>query len=276
MPGAPLSIEEQIASHYANEELERSILEALKARGRDIDNLQASDLASADQMHLGWRPATVEFAKALGLSAEDEVVDIGCGLGGPTRYFADAYGCRVIGVDLTEELVKVARSLTKRCGLSGGVSFKLGSALALPFHDASFDTATIIHAGMNIADKAKLFSEARRVLKPKGRLGIYDAMRTSDGDIPYPMPWAQTGATSFVETPATYRSLIEAAGFRIESERNQREFVLALAAEARTPAAGGAPKISTNLAAQPERFLNIRKALEAGTIAPIEFIAIAA
>jgi len=263
-----LSTEERVASHYATEGLEQGILDALKARGLDVDNLHASDLASADQMHLGGRPATVEFAKALNISASEQLIDIGSGQGGPTRTFADVHGCRATGVDLTEDLVKVARSLTRRCHLDDRVSFKLGSALALPFHDGSFDVATVIHVGMNIADKAKLFAEARRVLKPGGRFGVYDVMRVGDGDFPYPMPWAQTAETSFVETPATYRRLLEAAGFRIASERNRRDFVLAIAAETRI----GAP-VSATLAARPERFANVYAALEAGTIAPVEFIA---
>jgi ubiquinone/menaquinone biosynthesis C-methylase UbiE len=268
-----LSTEELVTRHYAGEGVERSILEALEARGKDIENLTTADLASADQMHLGWRPATVEFAKALDLSAGDQVLDIGCGLGGSTRYFAETYGCRVPGVDLTEELVKVARSLTRRCGLADRVTFKLGSALALPFHDSMFDVATIVHVGMNIADKAKLFAEARRVLKPKGRLGVYDAMRVADGELPFPMPWALTPETSFVETLATYRGLLEAAGFRIESERDRRDFVMTVAAEARARAAGREAGVSVTLAARPERLVNAQKALEAGTITPVEFTA---
>ena len=75
---------------------------------------------------------------------------------------------------------------------------------------------------MNIADKATLFAEARRVLKAGARFGVYDAMRAGDGEIPYPMPWAETAETSFVETPATYRRLLEAAGFASTASRPQR------------------------------------------------------
>ncbi len=201
------------------------------------------------------------------------MLDIGCGIGGPARCFAEAHGSRVTGVDLTEEFVQVARSLTKRCGLADRIAFKLGSALALPFHDATFDVATLIHVGMNISDKAKLFAEARRVLKPGGRFGIYDIMRVADGEIYYPAPWAGTAETSFVEPPATYRELFQKAGFRIESERNRRDPVMKLMAEMRAQAAANeAPQLGVNVTATPERLGNLRKTLEAGTVAPVEFI----
>ena len=120
------------------------------------------------------------------------LLDVGSGIGGPARTFADAFGCRVTGVDLTEEFVEAANALTRRCGLSDRVSFRQASALALPFADASFDAATLIHVGMNIEDKAGLFAEVRRVLKPDARFGVYDIMRVAEGEIPYPMPWAAT------------------------------------------------------------------------------------
>ena len=269
-----MSTEAKVAQHYTRGNLERTILDGLKASGKDIEKIAAIDLAAVDEFHLGWRNATIEFANALDLSRGESVLDIGCGIGGPARYFAEAHGCRVTGVDLTEEFVQVARSLTKRCGLADRVIFKLGSALALPFHDATFDAVTLIHVGMNISDKATLFEEARRVLKSGGRFGVYDITRMDNADIPYPMPWAGDPDTSFVERPATYRGLLEAAGFRIESERNRREFVLKLAAERRAQAAAeGAPPLGLSAIATPERIANVMKTLEAGTVAPVEFIA---
>ncbi len=268
-----MSTEEQVAKHYTRGDLERTILDAMTAAGKDVEKLAAVDLAATDELHLGWRPATIELAKALGLSADEQVLDIGCGIGGPARYFAESHGCRVTGIDLTEQFVQVARSLTRRCGLADRASFKLGSALALPFHDATYDAATLIHVGMNISDKAKLFSEARRVLKPGGRFGVYDIMRMDAAAIPYPMPWARSTETSFVEPPQTYRGLLEAAGFKIDSERNRREFVLKLAGEMREKAAAeNSPTPAINVAATPERLSNLMKTLEAGTVAPVEFI----
>ena len=92
------------------------------------------------------------------------LLDIGSGIGGPARYFARHHGCRVTGIDLTEEFIAVARALTSRLRMEGQVSFEQGSALSMPFPASTFDVATLLHVGMNIAKKAQLFAEVRRVL----------------------------------------------------------------------------------------------------------------
>jgi SAM-dependent methyltransferase len=182
-----MDAEQRVAQHYSREGLEQAILAALQASGKDIDKLSASDLSGADEFHLGWLPATIEFGRDLGLSSDMRVLDVGSGIGGPARYFAREHGCHVTGIDLTEELVQVANALTRRCGLSDRAAFVQGSALALPFADKSFDASSLIHVGMNIPDKAKHFSEVRRALRPGGRFGVYDIMRVADAELPYPM-----------------------------------------------------------------------------------------
>lgn len=277
---APMTIEASVARHYSHGRLERAILDALIASGKDIDALAAADLSAADEFHLGWRAATVEFAEELGLAPGMRVLDIGSGIGGPARYFADAHGCVVTGIDLTTEFVDVANALTRRCGLADKVSFQQGSALSLPFPEATFDVATLIHVGMNIEDKPALFGEARRVLKLGGRLGVYDIMRLRDDDLPYPTPWAASAETSFVESVESYRDALAAGGFVVEKERNRREFALRLATEMREKAArDGVPPLGPHIVmgpATPERLGNVMKALEQGIIAPVEIVARAA
>lgn len=272
-----MTTEQQVASHYTHGSLEQAIFDALKAMGKDIDRLSASDLSAADEFHLGWRAATAEIAKDLGLARGMHVLDVGSGIGGPARYFAQAHGCRVTGIDLTEEFVRVAGELTRRCRLDELVSFKQAGALDLPFADGAFDAATLIHVGMNIQDKAKLFENVRRVLKPGALFCVYEVMRAEAGEIPYPMPWAQAPDTSFVEAPETYRRLLAAAGFRIEREENRREFALKLAREMREKVAvHGAPPLGLHVLMGPaskERLGNVMSTLERGTIAPIEMIA---
>jgi ubiquinone/menaquinone biosynthesis C-methylase UbiE len=272
-----MTTEQQVASHYTHGALRQAIFDALKSMGKDIDNLATADLAAADEFHLGWRAATILLAKDLGLKRGMHVLDVGSGVGGPARFFAEAHGCRVTGIDLTEEFVQVATELTRRCGLGDLVSFRQGSALDLPFGAGAFDAATLIHVGMNIADKARLFHNVRRVLKPGGPFAVYEVMRVADGDLPYPMPWAQSGETSFVETPETYRRLLNDAGFAIEREENRREFVLKLAAEMREKAAAhGAPTtLGIPILMGPawrERLTNVMTTLERGTIAPVQMI----
>jgi len=271
-----MDIERQVASHYTRGGLEGAILDALTKSGKDPDKLANTDLSGIDEFHLGWYAETDEFARELGFSRDSHVLDVGSGIGGPARHLAVALGCRVTGIDLTEEFVQVAASLTSRCGLADRVSFRQGSALTLPFEDGTFEGAVLMHVGMNIADKATLFSEIRRVLKPGARFGVYDIMRIGEGEIPYPMPWALTQATSFVERPETYRRLLAANGFEIEKERNRRDFVLTLGREMREKVAReGMPALGLHVldTGMPERIGNVMAVLERGTIAPVEIIA---
>ncbi|WP_119304664.1 SAM-dependent methyltransferase [Dongia deserti] len=275
-----MSTERQVAKHYTHGSLQQAIFDALRAMGKDPERFSAMDLSTGDELHLGWVPATAALAKDLGLAPGMHVLDVGSGIGGPARFFAETHRCRVTGIDLTDEFVQVATELTRRCGLSDLVSFRQGSALDLPFSAGAFDAATLIHVGMNIADKARLFESVRRVLKPGALFGVYEIMHAGKGDLPYPMPWAQTRETSFVETPETYRHLLSAAGFTIESEENRREFVLDLARQMREKAEKhGMPPLNQQVLMGPafrERLGNVMATLERGTIAPVQIIARAA
>jgi SAM-dependent methyltransferase len=271
-----MDLERQVAMHYGRGNLERAILDALAASGKDIERLTPADLSGADEFHLGWRVATEQLAARLDLAAEMQMLDIGSGLGGPARYFAETYRCGVTGIDLTPEFVEAANALTRRCGLAGRVAFQQASALSMPFEDGVFDAATLIHVGMNISDKARLFGEMRRVLKTGARACVYDVMQVQPDDIPYPMPWAASAATSFVESPDTYRRLLAEAGFAPHSERNQRDLALTLARAMREKAAvHGVPPLSLHTLMGParkEQLGNVMAALERGTVAPIEMM----
>lgn len=275
-----MSVEREVARHYTHGALEQAILDALAADGKDVDRLSAADLSAADEFHLGWRAVTLELAKDLGLGPGMHLLDVGSGIGGPARTFAETSGCRVTGIDLTPEFVEVANALTRRCGLAGRVSFREGSALSLPFAEAGFDAATMIHVGMNIEDKATLFAQVRRVLKPGARFAVYDVVRAAEGDLPYPMPWAATPATSFVEPADAYRRKLAEAGFALEAEVDRSALVIALGREMRERAERqGVPPLGLHVLMGPasrQRLVNVMAALGTGIIAPVEFVVRAA
>jgi ubiquinone/menaquinone biosynthesis C-methylase UbiE len=272
-----MDIETEVARHYGQTDLTGAVLDALRRSGKDPERLAAADLAAVDEFHLGWRPATIEFAQALGLTPGMAVLDVGSGIGGPARYFAQAHGCDVTGIDLTPDFVELATELTARTGLGESARFVAGSALAMPFRDAAFDAATLIHVGMNIADKPRLFAEIRRVLRPGGRFGLFEVMRAAEGPLPMPMPWADSEATSFVETPGTYRRLLEEAGFRVRGERDRSAFVLALAESMRARiAAEGLPILGLHLVVGPTALERVGRLIEcvgSGLVAPVEMVA---
>lgn len=275
-----MDTESEVAKHYTHGALEETILDALRRAGRDVDHLAPSDLGGIDEFHLGGHPATEALAQGLALAPGMDLLDVGSGLGGPARFFGSVHGCRVTGIDLTPEFVEVATALTARCGLSAQVSFRQGSALALPFAAGTFDRATLIHVGMNIEDKATLFAEVRRALKSDGLFGVYEVMRRGDAQFPYPMPWALTPATSFVETPEAYRRLLAAADFAIEREVDRTALALDFIRKSREEAARGDPSVlNRQVLVSPEgavRFRNVAEALQAGLIAPVEMLARAA
>lgn len=276
-----MDTEQKVAAHYGRPDLEATLIRGLAAAGLDPERLTPDDLAPVDEFHLGWRPATVEFVRAAAFPSDAHVLDIGSGIGGPARYFADKAGLRVTGIDLTPEFVALGNSLTRRCGLSDRVDFRTASALALPYPDGAFDGAYTIHVAMNIEDKPRLFAEARRVLKQGATLAVYDVMRgPAPGDLPYPMPWSATPDTSFVVSPDAYRRMIEAAGFTILSERDRSAFVADVIRAVREQSEReGPPPLSRHILSGPDwqqRSANVAAALKSGLVAPYEIIAGAA
>ena len=276
-----MELEQSVARHYTHGSLEAAVFQAVAASGIGLDRLTPADLAPVDEFHIGGRQATIDFAAQLDLRPDMHLLDIGCGLGGASRYFAHDRGCRVTGIDLTEEFVRVAETLSRRVGLANRVAYRQANALALPFPAGSFDGAYMLHVGMNIDAKAAMFAEIRRLLKPGAVFGIYDVMRTGDGALTFPVPWAATGETSFLETPAGYRRLLEGAGFVVRMERGRRDFAIKFFAQMRAHAgqSGGPPPLGLHILMGgdgPQKVANMIDNLQRGLIAPTEIVGQAA
>jgi ubiquinone/menaquinone biosynthesis C-methylase UbiE len=266
-----------IAEHYRIDGLEDRILAGVAAAGLDADSLAARELSPADEFHLGGRQATIDLAEQLDIHSDMRLLDVGCGIGGPARHLADTFGCHVSGIDLTEGYVTVANSLSRRVGLADLVGCRQGTALDLPFDEASFDGALLLHVGMNIDDKATLCREVARVMKPGGFFAIYDVMRTGPGEPAYPLPWASSPAVSFVRSADDYREALEAAGFQVGTPRARAEFATGFIQKMQAAAAAsGLPPLGLHTVI-PDAFAtkmgNLRMAIEAGVLAPTEIIA---
>lgn len=205
-----------ISGHYRAAGLVPRLKTALAALGPEDQKLQPERISAMDQFHTRGLEATAELAKLAGIGAGMTVLDIGSGLGGPARFLAAKTGCRVVGIDLSESFVDAALYLTERTGQSASVSFRTGNALDLPCDDESFDFVLLQHVAMNIADRAALYRQIRRVLKANGRFATFDVVLQS-GTPDYPLPWARTPDTSFLLTADETLNSIEVAGFRVRA-----------------------------------------------------------
>ncbi|HIJ63233.1 MAG TPA: class I SAM-dependent methyltransferase [Rhodospirillaceae bacterium] len=177
------------------------------------ETVTANHLAGFDQFHVRGLAATAELAELAKIQAPWEVLDAGSGLGGPSRYLAEAHGCQVVGIDLVPSYVAIAQLLADRTRLAGRVTYQAGDLTALPFGDGRFDAVWTQHVVMNIRDRNRVYGEIRRVLKPGGVFAFYDVV-AADGhpDIRYPVPWAETEATSFLLTEAETIETVRHAG----------------------------------------------------------------
>ena len=204
---------ESISQYYGQPDLGATILAALERAGKDIERLTRDDLAPFEEFHIRGRAATRELAAAAGLREGMAVLDVGSGIGGPARTLAAEFGCQVTGLDLTEEYCRAAEMLTARVGLGDKVTVRHGNALEMPFDDQTFDQVWMQHTWMNIENKERLFGEIRRLLRPGGRLALYEIFAGSVAPPHFPVPWADDPAISFLLPPEEARRLLGRAGF---------------------------------------------------------------
>ena len=208
-----------IQTHYGTQSIRARIEKALTDAGIDAGKISPADIAALDQFHTRGLAATIELADSLGIDADSRVLDIGAGLGGSARHLAARYGCVVQGIDASAPFVEAATYLNQRTGLADKVSIQLGDALDLPFADASFDIAWTQHVAMNIGDRPRLYREINRVLRPGGKLGLYDVV-AGEGEVLFPVPWASSPAASFLLSPSEMTKVLDDAGFDVVSSKD--------------------------------------------------------
>jgi ubiquinone/menaquinone biosynthesis C-methylase UbiE len=270
------TLEDSVTRHYGVSDLTERILKALAAAGIDADRIAPEQLAPVDEFHIGGRAATIHAVARMGLGANDHVLDVGCGIGGATRYIASTIGCRVTGLDLTPGYVAAAEELARRTGLAGRVAYRVASALAMPFETGAFDAALTLHVAMNIRDRAGLYREVARVLKPRAAFCIYDVMNGGKDGLKYPVPWAETPETSHLTTPQEMQVLLQSAGFEVNEIEDRTAFALDFFRQSLTAPAAGAPPLGLHImmgANAREKFQNMLANIESGAIAPTLMIA---
>jgi ubiquinone/menaquinone biosynthesis C-methylase UbiE len=202
-------------SQYTTGTSRADVERALVAAGKDLDRLDVADLAMLEDYHTSGRLATAQLAELVDLTADSTVLDAGTGIGGTARYVADRFGCAVTAVDLVDDYCETARWLNRLVGLDERIVVRHADVTALPFGDSSYDVMFSQHVQMNVPRKDRLYDEARRVLITGGQLAIWD-ITAGEGELDYPLPWADVPEDTHLVTPAALRAAVESAGFTIE------------------------------------------------------------
>ena len=214
---------------------------ALRSAGLDLGRLTPRDLAPVDQIHARGPLATEDLAAMADIQASDRVLDVGCGVGGPARHLAATRQCTVVGIDLAASYVDLAIHLTALTHLGDRVSFRRADALHLPFEAGAFDVVWTQHVAMNIADRSALYAELNRVLRPGGRLAIFDVVEGNGAPLDFPVPWASNDAESFLVTADAMRVVLETSGFAVREWRDVTEASAAWLASRPTPPPSAPP-----------------------------------
>src|SRR5258708_36341861 len=185
-----------MCGRYMKCQARRNIDKAPITAGKDHEHLEPADLALLEDFHTMGRFATTQLVDLIGITSGDGVLDAGSGIGGTARFVADRCHCRVTAVDLTEEYCETARWLNQLVGLDERITVRQADVTQLPFADAAFQVVFSQHVQMNVADKTRLYREARRVLVSAGRLAMWGITDGARGELDYPLPWTdQPGHT---------------------------------------------------------------------------------
>jgi len=205
-----------IHSYYSPNDLYNKIIDGLNEMGKDLSKLVLEDLHPVDEFHIRGTTATNELIELCGFTSDMHILDVGCGVGGSTRRLSHHIGCRVTGIDLSDEYIATAIRLTELFDLQGRVAFHAASALDLPFDDNSFDGVWSIQMGMNVEDKLSWLRELYRVVRPGGRVVLYEVCANKNTPVYFPVPWAQDSSISYLVDPDSFQEVVTAAGFNVD------------------------------------------------------------
>ena len=219
-------LEQPPPNFYDGPELFGPVFDALRANIR-TGGIDSDDLAALDEYHPLGRSASFALADVAGISEGEKVLDMGAGLGGASRVLARYYGAEVTALDATRRFCSINRVFNNRAELDHRITVVAGDAVQLTYIDRSFDVVWTQALWQDIEDKERLAAGAHRVLKPGGRLALFELVAGPGGDLHYPVPWADSADTCFLPTARDLRRLLFDVGFRERVWREGAEVVSA-------------------------------------------------
>jgi MPBQ/MSBQ methyltransferase len=267
-----------VHSYYSPNGLYNSIIEGLNQMGKELTALTLEDLHPVDEFHIRGTVATQELIALCEFTSDMHILDVGCGVGGSTRRLSDQIGCTVTGVDLSDEYIDAAERLTGLFEMQERVKFKVANALDLPFDDNSFDGVWSIQMNMNIEDKVAWLKELHRVVKPKGRVVLYEVCGHKNSPPYFPVPWAQDSSISFLLEPEKFRDAITSAGFEVDVWNDKTDLAQQAFAHMTEPEGDPQlPELGVHLLVGNDiltKAYNLRRNLEEERISLIESVAV--
>jgi len=163
--------------------------------------------------HMGEVEATDELAALCHIDKDKYVLEVGCGVGITACHLVKRYGCKVVGVDLSDQMVEWARKRAARKSLEHRVQFRVADAQNLPFEDGVFDAVICESVTAFPEDKQRAVGEYVRVTKPGGYVGLNEGTWMK---APPPAELVQyierTMAKARFLTPEGWKALLEGAG----------------------------------------------------------------
>ena len=265
-----------ISDHWATGDVYTRILEAMEAASLSPDTVTVEQLAPVDHFHARGFPATVELADILPIRPAHHIVDIGCGIGGPARYVAKRFDCRVSGVDITVPFVEAANKLTALLKMESQVEVRLGDGQHLPYGDGMFNGGYAQHVTMNIADRARFFGEAFRVLRPGAFFALTEHGLGPNGHPHYPLPWSEDGSGAYLVTPTDTVAYLEKAGFvDVKVEDTGAKYLAGYRRTMELAAQGALPAFGTHILmgqTAPAKARNAARNIEEGRTHPVQVV----